>query len=155
MSTCVELDQIRRVEWLTALCPCGPRLCVYLSPHFDDQPRRNDSAECSERSYDYAKDKLTRFAPFRLYRCVLKARILLRKPLLSLDTLFSRKVSHVARPQVRAGPRQYRGPQSGRGSRPILSSVPLCPYGPRRCSNYSDCFDLISSMIASTVILKA
>src|SRR5262252_8955137 len=60
-------------------------------PHFDDQPRCND-AECSERSYDYAKDKLTGFAPSRLYRCVLKARILLRKPVLSLDTLFSRQV---------------------------------------------------------------
>src|SRR5262249_22547239 len=68
-------------------------------PHFDDQPRRNDSAECSERSYDYAKDKLTGFAPSRLHRCVLKARILLRKPVLSLDTLFSRQVSHVADPK--------------------------------------------------------
>jgi hypothetical protein len=67
-------------------------------PHFDDQPRCND-AECSERSYDYAKDKLTGFAPFRLYPFVLKARILLRKPLLSLDTLFSRQVSHVADPK--------------------------------------------------------
>jgi len=67
-------------------------------PHFDDQPRCND-AECSERSYDYAKDKLTGFAPFRLYRCVLKACILLRKPVLSLDTLFSRQVSHVADPK--------------------------------------------------------
>src|SRR3974377_567326 len=63
-----------------------------------DQPRCND-AECSERSYDYAKDKLTVFAPSRLYRCVLKARILLRKPVLSLDTLFSRQVSHVADPK--------------------------------------------------------
>src|SRR5262249_38343310 len=45
-------------------------------------------SECSERSYDYAKDKLTGFAPARLYRCVLKARILLRKPVPSLDTLF-------------------------------------------------------------------
>src|SRR5262249_61271000 len=68
-------------------------------PHFDDQPRRNDSAECSERSYDYAKDKLTGFAPSRLYRCVLKDRILLRKPVLSLDTLFSRQVSHVSDPK--------------------------------------------------------
>ena len=34
---------------------CGPCLS---EPHFDDQPRRNDT-ECSERSYDYAKDKLT------------------------------------------------------------------------------------------------
>jgi hypothetical protein len=67
-------------------------------PHFDDQPRCND-AECSERSYDYAKDKLMGFAPFRLYPCVLKARILLRKPLLGLDTLFSRQVSHVADPK--------------------------------------------------------
>src|SRR5262252_10146585 len=67
-------------------------------PHFDDQPRCND-AECSERSYDYAKDKLTGFAPSRLHRCVLKARILLRKPVLSLDTLFSRQVSHVADPK--------------------------------------------------------
>jgi len=68
-------------------------------PHFDDQPRCNDDAECAKRSYDYAKDKLTGFAPFRLYRCVLKARILLRKPVLSLDTLFSRQVSHVADPK--------------------------------------------------------
>src|SRR6516164_4583445 len=67
-------------------------------PHFDDQPRCND-AECSERSYDYAKDKLTGFAPSRLHRCVLKARILLCKPVLSLDTLFSRQVSHVADPK--------------------------------------------------------
>jgi hypothetical protein len=67
-------------------------------PHFDDQPRCND-AECSERSYDYAKDKLTGFAPSRLYRCVVKARILLRKPVLSLDTLFSTQVSHVADPK--------------------------------------------------------
>ena len=67
-------------------------------PHFDDQPCRND-AECSERSYDYAKDKLTGFTPFRLYCCVLKARSLLRKPLLSLDTLLSRQVSHVADPK--------------------------------------------------------
>ena len=67
-------------------------------PQFDDQPRCND-AECSECSYDYAKDKLTGFAPFRLYRCVLKACILLRKPVLSLDTLFSRQVSHVADPK--------------------------------------------------------
>jgi hypothetical protein len=72
------------------------RLC---EPHFDDQPRCND-AECSERSYDYAKDKLTGFAPSRLYRCVLKTRILLRKPVLSLDTLFSRQVSHVADPKL-------------------------------------------------------
>src|SRR5262249_12473979 len=68
-------------------------------PHFDDQPRCNDDAECAKRSYDYAKDKLTGFAAFRLYRCVLKARILLRKPVLSLDTLFSRQVSHVADPK--------------------------------------------------------
>ena len=47
----------------------------------------------------YAKDKLTGFAPSRLHRCVLKDRILLRKPVLSLDTLFSRQVSHVADPK--------------------------------------------------------
>ena len=79
-------------------CPCGPRLWRLSEPHFDDQPRCND-AECSERSYDYAKDKLTSFAPSRLHRCVLKARILLRKPVLSLDTLFTRQVSHVADPK--------------------------------------------------------
>src|SRR5262249_1817542 len=38
-----------------------------------------------------------------------------------------------SRPQVRAGPRQYRGPQSERDSRPIFSSVPLCPCVPRLC----------------------
>ena len=35
-----------------------------------------------------------------------------------------------SRPEVRAGPRQYRGPQSERDSRPILASVPLCPGRP-------------------------
>ena len=80
-------------------CPPIALRAVRLSePHFDDQPCCSD-AECSERSYDYAKDKLMGFAPFRLYPCVLKARILLRKPLLSLDALFSRQVSHVADPK--------------------------------------------------------
>src|SRR6516164_7935739 len=80
------------------LCPLRASPVRLSEPHFDDQPRCND-AECSERSYDYAKDKLTGFAPSRLHRCVLKTRILLRKPVLSLDTLFSRQVSHVADPK--------------------------------------------------------
>jgi hypothetical protein len=76
-----------------------PRLWVLSEPHFDDRPRRNDCDECSERSYDYASYKPTVVAPFCTYLFALKAGILLRKPLLSLDALFSRQVSTIANPK--------------------------------------------------------
>ena len=76
----------------------SPPMCVYLS-HTLMTSHAATMPSAPSAPTIYAKDKLTGFAPSRLHRCVLKDRILLRKPVLSLDTLFSRQVSHVADPK--------------------------------------------------------